>query len=639
MSTHTEAIGAPHGLKHAKGETAIVETCSYDQETCKNVKEDIFQNSSKTLNNFDRQFTSAAMHSFDYSAADNSTSHEELLGCYDTIYIGGPLDTIQEIESMPSLSPPSCSPISSRPSSHMSLWKEERERPVYTSPLDSSCLSRHNDVVQSKDDCRTESVHSVDPSSSSLFSLHENSSSNASLCKQHTHPTLLVQTEQSPQTSSSLDSCRSTAYNQHDGVMDGLETSSMLLTSVTSTILATDKETLLEKESEIGSNDWKPLRPSQPSCYNNAITATATSISRHSVKPTTTSTLASQFLQHDYRRVWVSHPTLGFAPGTVVKNLDEGKIVVSVDHDNIQGGTVTMNLSESLPVHPSCLQGVPDLLALGEFDLGPLLHNIRVRYFKNEIYSSIGLPILISVNPYKPISNLYSSQTAAKYRNVGQPGNGAGAPSGDLPPHPFLIAQTALSNVICGMSDQSIIISGESGAGKTEATKIILSYLAGGNDGIDARALGRELGQRSTERLLDQDDFHEQHNTNNSRALSVEAQITRSNPVLESFGNAKTLRNDNSSRFGKFTQIIFDITTQKIAGARVLNYLLEKSRIVIQQQDERNYHIFYQLCTGRSLLDCQLQKKLSLDDPECFYYLSRCTYVPGNNLIGEQLRG
>lgn len=325
---------------------------------------------------------------------------------------------------------------------------------------------------------------------------------------------------------------------------------------------------------------------------------------------TTSSDHLSGFPQSD-GRVWTAHPTLGFAPGTITKTLGDGKMVVSVDGSR---ESIIMRISDSVPVHPSCLQGVPDLLGLGEFDLGPLLHNIRVRYFRNEIYTSIGYPILLSVNPYKPIPKLYSPQTVAKYRTMGK----LGTSHNELPPHPFLIAQIALSNLLSGSADQSIIISGESGAGKTEATKIILSYLAGGDD----RALGRELGHRVS------DSPHNQ--------ISVETQITRSNPVLESFGNAKTLRNDNSSRFGKFTQVLFDKASQRLVGARISNYLLEKSRIILQQEGERNYHIFYQLCAGRELLDREIQVRLSLLEPERFRFLNRCTTISGIRLSNDR---
>lgn len=459
-----------------------------------------------------------------------SVSYTDLIE-YDTIEIGGPLDTIQEVESMPSLSPPECSPISS-------LSSSPQQRRYSTTAIPEGNLKH----------CR--------PSSGQFI----------------------------------LD---------HQGNPDSRPPPLIPSTSTTTT------------------------PPSEP---NSRVPNFSSSNNEHVQFPKRASCNSSSPLlpQHDSRRVWVEHPTLGYAPATITKTLDNGKIVVSVDVTNSSDDSFTMNAFESVPVHPSCLQGVPDLLALGEFDLGPLLHNIRVRYFKNEIYTSIGLPILISVNPYKPIPKLYSSETASKYRNLGQIGTTASLET-DLLPHPFHIAQIALSSVFNGKSDQSIIISGESGAGKTEATKIILSYLAGGDEGINVRALGRELGYRSTERLPEITPSHD-----TPEALSVETQITRSNPVLESFGNAKTLRNDNSSRFGKFTQILFDTSTQKLVGARISNYLLEKCRIVTQQEDERNYHIFYQLCAGRYLLNIELQEHLSLDDSEYYDYLNRCTFVQGN---------
>lgn len=353
-------------------------------------------------------------------------------------------------------------------------------------------------------------------------------------------------------------------------------------------------------------------------------------------------------LGRQVERIWVEHPELGFTPVLVLGKAEDAKGTI-IQYDN--GETATVNIANPAPVHPSCLDGVADLLTLGEFDIGPLLHNVRVRYFKNEIYTAVGPPILISVNPYASIARLYAPETAERYRKEASYGGAAGRASTStsaektstttpqpLPPHPFRIAQTALNHLYNRESDQSIIISGESGAGKTEATKIILGYLAevsgmpglrvssptakssssprvsgGGGGGLDNRRerLRRRQAEFGTEGLP-----------------GVEIQITESNHLLESFGNAKTLRNDNSSRFGKFTQVYFDLETRKLIGARITNYLLEKSRIVTQQAGERNYHVFYQLCAGRELLDPQTQDLLQLDDAQHFQYLHQCTSVP-----------
>lgn len=318
----------------------------------------------------------------------------------------------------------------------------------------------------------------------------------------------------------------------------------------------------------------------------------------------------NNFVKNNLSLVWVEHPTLGYTPACLIGKQENGVLVAQLD----DGETVYLDERETRPVHPSCLKGVDDLLSLGEFDMGPLLHNTRVRYFKNQIYTSVGPPILISLNPYTLIPKLYTIETALQYRH-------AKSSSSDLPPHLFRVAQTSLTNLFTGACDQAIIISGESGAGKTEATKIILSYLSS-LDHLDKYKSGYSPTIcKATNKMT------------TLPTLGVENQITQSNPVLESFGNAKTVRNDNSSRFGKFTQVYFNLSSRKLVGAQISNYLLEKSRIVTQQEDERNYHIFYQLCAGRNLLDPELTAQLRLDDAEAFNYLSRCTCVSGANKL------
>lgn len=306
--------------------------------------------------------------------------------------------------------------------------------------------------------------------------------------------------------------------------------------------------------------------------------------------------------------VWVEHPALGYTPARIIDKNEQGELIAQL----ADGETVHVQECNARPVHPSCLTGVDDLLSLGEFDMGPLLHNTRVRYFKNQIYTAVGPPILISLNPYTVIPRLYTTEMALRYRHAES--------NSDQPPHLFRVAQTSLTNLFAGECDQAIIISGESGAGKTEATKIILSYLSA-LDHLDncKKELLSVASNPSVTKMT------------TLPTLGVENQITQSNPVLESFGNAKTVRNDNSSRFGKFTQVFFNLTTHQLIGAQISNYLLEKSRIVTQQEDERNYHIFYQLCAGRHLLDSNLAARMRLGDAETFHYLATCTDVAGRD--------
>lgn len=206
-----------------------------------------------------------------------------------------------------------------------------------------------------------------------------------------------------------------------------------------------------------------------------------------------------------------------------------------------------------------------------------LLDNIKNRYYKDKIYTYVA-NILIAVNPYKEIRDLYSKNTIKRYN---------GRSLGELPPHVYAIADKAIRDMRVLKMSQSIIVSGESGAGKTESTKYLLKYLC------DAA----------------------------SAAGPIEQKILDANPILEAFGNAKTTRNNNSSRFGKFIEVHYDSKCQ-VVGGYISHYLLEKSRICTQSPEERNYHVFYLLCAGAPQ---QLRDKLMIGKPDDYRYLSGCT--------------
>ncbi|MBA0749492.1 hypothetical protein Gogos_003411, partial [Gossypium gossypioides] len=188
-----------------------------------------------------------------------------------------------------------------------------------------------------------------------------------------------------------------------------------------------------------------------------------------------------------------------------------------------------------------------------------VLQNLKCRYDANEIYTYTG-GILIAVNPFKRLPHLYDIQVMQKYK---------GAALGELSPHPFAVADSAYRQMINEGISQAILVSGESGAGKTESTKMLMRYLA-------------YMGGR----------------VSNAEERSVEQKVLESNPVLEAFGNAKTVRNNNSSRFGKFVEIQFD-QRGRISGAAIRTYLLERSRVCQVSDPERNYHCFYMLCSAR----------------------------------------
>lgn len=222
---------------------------------------------------------------------------------------------------------------------------------------------------------------------------------------------------------------------------------------------------------------------------------------------------------------------------------------------------------------------VDDNCALIYLNEATLFNNIKVRYSKDKIYTYVA-NILIAVNPYFEMPHLYSSETIGKYQ---------GKSLGVLPPHVFAIADKAFRDMKVLKQSQSIIVSGESGAGKTESTKYILRYLC--------ESWGSHAGP-------------------------IEQRILEANPVLEAFGNAKTMRNNNSSRFGKFIEIHFN-SKCSVVGGFISHYLLEKSRICGQSKGERNYHIFYQLCAGAPN---ELRQQLRITSPDDFHYLRHgCT--------------
>ena len=224
---------------------------------------------------------------------------------------------------------------------------------------------------------------------------------------------------------------------------------------------------------------------------------------------------------------------------------------------------------------------VDDLTALRFLDEPNILDTLRQRFLRDEIYTYTGT-ILIAVNPWKTIAGLYEPATLKAYQS---------SPTTDLhlvKPHTYAVAQSAFTCLCRTAADQAILVSGESGAGKTESTKHLMQYLAAvASSSAIPRAGGGVAGEGSTR-------------------AGIEKQVLGSNPILEAFGNAKTLRNDNSSRFGKFIEMLFsahdarEAPRMRLTGAAIHTYLLEKSRIVSIANGERNYHIFYQLCAAAS---------------------------------------
>ncbi|XP_050806071.1 unconventional myosin-VI isoform X2 [Gopherus flavomarginatus] len=280
-------------------------------------------------------------------------------------------------------------------------------------------------------------------------------------------------------------------------------------------------------------------------------------------------------MMEDGKPVWAPHPTDGFQMGNIV---DIGPDSLTIEPLNQKGKTFLAVINQVFPAEEDSKKDMEDNCSLMYLNEATLLHNIKVRYCKDRIYTYVA-NILIAVNPYFDIPKLYSSETIKKYQ---------GKSLGTLPPHVYAIADKAFRDMKVLKMSQSIIVSGESGAGKTENTKFVLRYLT------ESYGTGQDIDER----------------------------IVEANPLLEAFGNAKTVRNNNSSRFGKFVEIHFN-EKNLVVGGFVSHYLLEKSRICVQGKEERNYHIFYRLCAGAPE---DIRQKLFLSSPDNFRYLNRgCT--------------
>ncbi|XP_048701846.2 unconventional myosin-VI isoform X5 [Caretta caretta] len=280
-------------------------------------------------------------------------------------------------------------------------------------------------------------------------------------------------------------------------------------------------------------------------------------------------------MMEDGKPVWAPHPTDGFQMGNIV---DIGPDSLTIEPLNQKGKTFLAVINQVFPAEEDSKKDVEDNCSLMYLNEATLLHNIKVRYGKDRIYTYVA-NILIAVNPYFDIPKLYSLETIKKYQ---------GKSLGTLPPHVYAIADKAFRDMKVLKMSQSIIVSGESGAGKTENTKFVLRYLT------ESYGTGQDIDDR----------------------------IVEANPLLEAFGNAKTVRNNNSSRFGKFVEIHFN-EKNLVVGGFVSHYLLEKSRICVQGKEERNYHIFYRLCAGAPE---DIRQKLYLSSPDNFRYLNRgCT--------------
>uniref|UniRef100_A0A8C3T0P0 Myosin X n=1 Tax=Chelydra serpentina TaxID=8475 RepID=A0A8C3T0P0_CHESE len=261
----------------------------------------------------------------------------------------------------------------------------------------------------------------------------------------------------------------------------------------------------------------------------------------------------------------------------------------------------SLSREKVLPMHQTNVEGVEDMSMLGDLHESAILLNLHQRYQQDSIYTNIG-SILASVNPYKPISGLYSTASMDQYRRHRL---------GELPPHIFATANECYCCLWKRHDSQCVLISGESGAGKTESTKLLLKFLSA----MSQNSLGGPASEKSTH---------------------VEEAILESSPILEAFGNAKTVYNNNSSRFGKFIQLHFS-RHGHIHGGRVTDSVLLcslQNRVVHQNLGERNFHIFYALLSGVS---GEQKEALSLSEPESYRYLNQSGCVSDENLNDREM--
>nr|RBQ85760.1 hypothetical protein FVER53263_07789 [Fusarium verticillioides] len=305
-------------------------------------------------------------------------------------------------------------------------------------------------------------------------------------------------------------------------------------------------------------------------------------------------------------RAWQPDTAEGWVASELInKTVDGSKVKLTFQLENgdtkdieVTAEALQSGNDPSLPplMNPTMLEASDDLTNLSHLNEPAVLQAIRLRYLQKEIYTYSGI-VLIATNPFARVDSLYVPGMVQVY---------AGRQRATQAPHLFAIAEEAFMDMVRDKKNQTVVVSGESGAGKTVSAKYIMRYFA-------TRESPDNPGGRSKR---------------GAESMSeTEEQILATNPIMEAFGNAKTTRNDNSSRFGKYIEIMFDEHTN-IIGAKIRTYLLERSRLVFQPLKERNYHIFYQLVAGASE---RQREELNLLPIEEFEYLNQgnCPTIDG----------
>lgn len=351
------------------------------------------------------------------------------------------------------------------------------------------------------------------------------------------------------------------------------------------------------------------------------------------------------------RQVWVPHETEGFALANVISERDDELEVAMAD----TGKKFTVSKDDVQKTNPPKFVKVEDMAELTCLNEASVLNNLRERYYSGLIYTYSGL-FCVVINPYRRLS-IYNDENIELYK---------GKKRHEVPPHIFAVTDNAYRSMLQDREDQSILCTGESGAGKTENTKKVIQYLAyvasskpripntangilgptsnntsmmpsfndstGSTSSPVAAAVtphlnhNNQLNHSSNSIHTDLNDSTatQQQSTPQtptsaySHSVELERQLIQANPILEAFGNAKTVKNDNSSRFGKFIRVNFDASGY-IAGANIETYLLEKSRTIRQAQDERSFHVFYQFLNGASPEERQ---EFLLEDVRSYTFLT-----------------
>ncbi|KAK6739916.1 hypothetical protein RB195_008418 [Necator americanus] len=288
---------------------------------------------------------------------------------------------------------------------------------------------------------------------------------------------------------------------------------------------------------------------------------------------------------------WVPDTAEGFVIASI--GVEEGNHYTLTMPD---GTTKKMGKEECQEINPAKFEKVEDMSSLTFLNEASVLHNLRQRYYSMMIYTYSGL-FCVFINPYKMLP-IYTDTVQAMYVNKRR---------SEMPPHLFAVSDEAYRNMMTDHENQSVLITGESGAGKTENTKKVIAYFA--NIGAQSKKSPAERSVRFKDEVEN----------------SLENQVVQANPAIEAFGNGATVRNYNSSRYGKFIRIHFD-KRGKLVGGDIEHYLLEKSRVIKQAPGERSYHIFYQIFTQRKLRDLFLLG----DDIHQYKFVSQAEItVPG----------